>query len=199
MNLVAFVAHPDDCIIYAMPFISHTQKHNWTIIYLTYASQSSRSLEIKKFWSKRNVNTRFLGYKDLNNIDTWDAASVADLLTDLECDILLTHSHEGEYGHNHHKFVNKVTEFLPFPKIYFKTSGQNNFACTNIFSYNLTEVPMHANVIETFLDRNFGQYFVPRETLGDKKWKKLQRMMWEEKLLRIMKHIFSKITSILKI
>lgn len=200
MNLVALVAHPDDCIIFAMPFVSCTQRHNWTIVYLTCRESSKRAVEIKKFWHSRNVNTRFLQFEDVEGVPTsWDAASVASMLSDLTMDMVLTHNREGEYGHQHHMFVHRVADFLPAPKVYFRASSSNNFTCANVMHYNLNEIPVHAPVVETFTFRNTGLYSVPEETLGDIKWKKLRFTMWAEKWLRIMKLTFSKITSILKI
>ena len=37
---------------------------DWTICYLTYDSDDYRGSELKKFWDKRKIKTKFLGYVD---------------------------------------------------------------------------------------------------------------------------------------
>ena len=65
------VAHPDDCIIFGYGFINHYKNFDWSICYLTYTNSDPRAIEISKFWSRRNIETKFLGfiddYQDIKN------------------------------------------------------------------------------------------------------------------------------------
>jgi LmbE family N-acetylglucosaminyl deacetylase len=71
LKALCVVAHPDDCVIFARPFIEQYSKFEWTILYLTYTSYDSRAMEMTAYWRKRNVITVNLGfiddYRDMEN------------------------------------------------------------------------------------------------------------------------------------
>ena len=64
MRAVALVAHPDDCVIFAWPFIEAHPEFEWTIVYLTYTFSDPRAREISAYWAKRGIVVSFLGMKD---------------------------------------------------------------------------------------------------------------------------------------
>lgn len=160
---VAFVAHPDDCILYAYPLIDRLDSFEWEIIYLTYDKKSKRGTEVEKFWIDRhNVKTFFLGLKDdpvdlqtntcLFNIDsTYD--SIKNIVR--SADLILTHSESGDYGHPHHVFVNRVVAKLGMQCIEFAHHSK-------VFNIELPEfdpgldlstLPVHQFAINHFLSK----------------------------------------------
>ena len=61
LKALCVVAHPDDCVIFAWPFIEAHPEFEWTIVYLTYTFFDSRAKEIQSYWDKRGITTTFLG------------------------------------------------------------------------------------------------------------------------------------------
>ena len=64
MNALCLVAHPDDCVIFALSYIHNHADYDWTIGYLTYTEQDPRGQELADFWRKRGINCVFLGFED---------------------------------------------------------------------------------------------------------------------------------------
>jgi len=127
IKAVCFVAHPDDCIIYAKPFLDATPYIEWSILYLTYSKSHPRSIEVSKYWKHR---TYHLEQPDLALEYFTGKTSISELLiTDLarpyfqETSLILTHGSKGEYGHVHHKLVHSVCKTMPIPKVYFSNEG----------------------------------------------------------------------------
>lgn len=163
MKAVALVAHPDDCVIFARPFIDANKDFDWTIVYLTYSYDDFRSREISKYWNSRNVSTRFLGFIDdyrdmeLNEISFSIELAKQQIIKNVDgADIILTHGVDGEYGHIHHKFVNTVADSIDIPKVYFSNSGEEYVSQ----ALDLEEFPLHRKVIEGFKNRDIGRYIV---------------------------------------
>lgn len=171
MKAIAAVAHPDDCVIFAWPFMRLYKKWNWTIVYLTYDLKDDRAQEAAAFWKRYNVETKFLGFEDhyrdleAGEILTFNTDLAEETLTrNLEsADLILTHNEDGDYGHIHHKFVNGCANKLKTPKIYFAGTNNNNFGYMTLESANLEHWPLHREVIEGFQDRNNGLYYVTEE------------------------------------
>lgn len=167
---VAVVAHPDDCIIFAKPFIDTTPV-DWTVCYLTYNQFHPRSKEVRKYWSNRNIETVFLGYADNHrdietgelSFDVTRAAKDINQIID-QFDLILTHDVYGDYGHPHHVFIHSVIKDSLVPKVYFANRDDSNFICTGN-GVDLTQLPLHQSVIKEFEDVNTGRYFVSKEVL----------------------------------
>jgi hypothetical protein len=158
MKAVAVVAHPDDCVIFAYGFIHHYAKFDWTIVYLTYTDQHARAQEIKAFWQRRGIKTKFLGYSDnYRDLETqtisFDTQSAARdiLISTSDSDLILTHNHLGEYGHLHHKFVHQTIADHHDRVVYFSSNNQGNIKYeVPAGSYSLDELPLHRAVVGSF-------------------------------------------------
>jgi LmbE family N-acetylglucosaminyl deacetylase len=153
------VAHPDDCIIFASGFIKQYKDFNWTICYLTYKDGDPRSVEISNFWSKRNIATKFLGYTDnykdleegvITHFDTVAATeSIKNVIKDY--DLVLTHHHNGDYGHVHHKFVCEVVCANHTHVVTFAQAHNSNVKYTLDLNFgSLDEIPLHRDVVSGF-------------------------------------------------
>jgi len=167
MKALCIVAHPDDCIIFAWPLIEHFKKFDWTILYVTYNSISKRGNEISHFWNKRNVATIMLGHNDtyldmINNkisFDT-DAAHSQILSIAKSFDLLLTHDQLGDYDHIHHKFVHSAVVECKKPTIFFANYETHNTTFVRKSNLDLSELPLHADVISGFQNIEIGRYFI---------------------------------------
>lgn len=170
MRAVALVAHPDDCVIFAWPFIEAHPEFEWTIVYMTYNFFSPRAKEVQTYWARRGISTTFLGMQDdwqyvkngelgfdpeIASVDIVNAASKYDLI--------LTHYEDGDYGHVHHKFVNTVANRIGKPKVYFASTFNYNTEYVVKEAVAVDELPLHKTVIEEFTDRNIGRYIVTPE------------------------------------
>lgn len=168
LKALMMVAHPDDCIIFGYPFFSISKQFDWTICYLTYKSWEVRAQEMIKFWAKRSVTTKFLGFRDdfkqveqgITGFDNTRAKKQI-LETANQYDLILTHNSDGEYGHIHHVFVHNSLTETSIPQIFFAGVDNFNFQCVcQSNEYDLDEVPIHRSVIEDFQDRHIGRYAV---------------------------------------
>lgn len=172
MKAICVVAHPDDCIIFAYAFIYNHPEYQWDIAFVTNDEFSDRGKEITKFWNARGINTTFLGFEDniddnyKNNSISFDTVDATNKIQSLVqgYDLILTHNTDGEYGHIHHKFVNsclnKLDNVVTFNRL--KKFYKYKFLNYNLpqTSYNLSEVPLHASVIDTFHTPNiFGNLY----------------------------------------
>ena len=156
LKALCVVAHPDDCIIFAWPFIEYADQFDWTILYLTYNEQDQRAQEVKKFWDNRNIPTIFLGhvdtYKDMENnklsfavlTAAWQIAGHVK-----DYDLLLTHDRNGDYGHIHHRVVHDAVKDHP-GLITFAPPGQGTTYILPKDAYSLDELPMHRDIIAGF-------------------------------------------------
>lgn len=166
---LVLVAHPDDCIIFALPFIEHHTNFNWHIVYLTYTKVDPRAQEVAKFWSHRNITTEFLGFVDdyldqetqqLNFWNEIDAKqNIARVINTHQPVLLLTHNKDGDYGHIHHRLVHNAVAEINIPQIYFAST----FNLTDAYvanEYNLDSLPLHQEVIAGFRDRLIGRYII---------------------------------------
>jgi hypothetical protein len=170
LKAVALVAHPDDCVIFAWPFIEAHPEFEWTIIYLTYTFFDERAREVTAYWKKRGIPVSFLGMRD-----DWQYVKNGELGFDPEIaatdivnsaskyDLILTHYKDGDYGHVHHKFVNQIANTIGKPKVYFASTFNYNIEYAVKEAVAVEELPLHRSVIEEFTDRNTGRYIVTPE------------------------------------
>ena len=158
MKAICFVAHPDDCIIFCLPFID-AHEYNWTIVYLTYTETDARAIEVRNFWNKRNIETVFLGFEDLklysdkNNID-FETAKAS--INKYDADLILTHGANGEYDHPHHVLCYNLVESFDCEKVYIADERNYNIVC-NAVDVDVTEIPLHADAVKLHR-RNVNRY-----------------------------------------
>lgn len=165
MKALCVVAHPDDCVIFAWPFIDTYSNFDWTICYLTYDESTLRGSEISKFWKTKQIKTLFLGHKDThkdleNNEISFDSklAQTQILLTARQYNLILTHNHLGEYGHIHHKFVHNCLQIINRPKVFFGDQQEYDLICRRSCDFQLDELPLHKDVIQQFTNIEVGRY-----------------------------------------
>jgi hypothetical protein len=165
IKALCVVAHPDDCVIFARPFIEQYSEFEWTILYLTYRSYDSRAMEMTAYWRRRNVSTVSLGftddYRDIeNNRVSFDAEQAQREIANISSryDLILTHNADGDYGHIHHTFVSNSAQSVSKPKVYFAKYEQSNMECSAASDINLAELPLHREVISGFENINIGRY-----------------------------------------
>jgi len=169
---MAIVAHLDDCVIFAWPFIEAHLEFEWQILYLTYTCQTPRGQEVRDYWNKRKVHTHFLGFEDdyqdqqTGTLIKWHgvhaALQISVVIADQSPDLILTHNLDGDYGHIHHTLVSgAVTNFATdIAKVYFASTFNYNTKYEVKVPVCLDELPLHKSVIEGFQDRNTGLYIV---------------------------------------
>ena len=167
MKAVCVVAHPDDCVIFARPFIDSHPEFKWTILYLTYAEYEPRAKEMSAYWQSRKVSTINLGYVDTyldmeNNKISFDKVQAESDIANIasKYDMILTHNPDGDYGHIHHKFVSAAASATGKPIVYFANWEQQNLELRTDTSLVLDQFPLHADVIGGFHDLDFQRYLV---------------------------------------
>jgi LmbE family N-acetylglucosaminyl deacetylase len=158
MKATCVVAHPDDCVIFALSMIHSVNSVDWNIVYVTYTSQDARAQEITRFWQPRGVATEFLGY-----VDDWHDIELGQCSFDTDqaeadidraihtADFVLTHDAQGDYGHVHHRWVHDAVTRHHDTVITFAAPGQG----THRFEIepdcvDLAQLPMHASTIQGF-------------------------------------------------
>lgn len=168
MKAACFVAHPDDCVIFARPFIDLFDSWSWHIFYLTYEMYQPRVVEMKNYWHhQRNIPVTSLGYIDThldmqNNKISFNQEFAAKEIQGIvsNFDIVLTHNPDGDYGHIHHKFVSAEITNTKKPVVYFASDFQFNFETTTNNDLDLEQFPLHKDVIKGFSNINLGRYFI---------------------------------------
>jgi LmbE family N-acetylglucosaminyl deacetylase len=168
MKAQVLVAHPDDCVIFARPFVDAHPDYEWSIVYLTYDYDDIRATEMSRYWNARNIPTKFLGfiddYTDIENNELSFSAELAEsaIKHAVDADLILTHFEDGDYGHIHHKFVNTVANKIDVPKVYFASTFNytDEYVTTPL---DLDQFPLHRTVIEGFKDRDTGRYIITRK------------------------------------
>jgi len=166
MRAYCVVAHPDDCVIFARPYIDAHPDYNWTIVYLTYTDSDPRATEVSAYWNSKGIATKFLGFKDdyvdqqTQKLNFWDE-STARLTIYNHCrdaELILTHNADGDYGHIHHAVVHRAFEFMNMKKVYFASTFNYNVRYMATGNLPLDQFPLHRDVIEQFSDINCGLY-----------------------------------------
>ena len=152
MKALVLVAHPDDCVIFASAYMDAHPEHEWAITYLTHWRFHKRGREMTRYWRKRGIKTRYLGFKDhgrdlgLNGLHTWSEKEALRVMgrSVKGYELILTHGEEGEYGHPHHRVVHKAVNDLPIAKVYFSLDTSDLALPLNIA---MDELPRHAESI----------------------------------------------------
>ena len=173
MRAVCLVAHPDDCVIFAWPFIEAHPKFKWAIVYMTYKETDPRGQELKAYWDRRGIATVFMGYQDdyqdqlTKKFNFWDPGLVGEhVRVNVEAhdpDLILTHNADGDYGHIHHMFVHQIANAIDRPTVYFASTFNYNTKYQVQVPCAPEELPLHQQVIEQFTDRDTGLYIVTPE------------------------------------
>jgi LmbE family N-acetylglucosaminyl deacetylase len=166
LKAIAVVAHPDDCVIFARPYIDAHAEHEWHVVYLTYNSTNPRAKEVAAYWTARGVTTEFLGFQDdfkdqqTQQLNFWSATDAMTSLINAcnTADLLLTHYEDGEYGHIHHKLVHRAVKKLAIDQVYFASTFNYNTRYIAKDNLPLDQFPLHRDVIEQFSDINCGLY-----------------------------------------
>lgn len=166
VNAYCVVAHPDDCLIFARPYIDHHPEYNWTIVYLTYHASDDRAKEMISYWSKRGVDTHFLGFTDhyqdneTKEFNFWDPLHAEHIIRHAceWADLILTHNADGDYGHIHHSLVHGALCQLDKEQVYFASTFNYNTKYIAKGNLSLNEFPLHRDVLEQFNDINCGLY-----------------------------------------
>lgn len=125
-RVLIFVAHPDDCMLFAYPFVYQNSNFYFEICYLT--GEATRLENCRYFWSAHNIPVRSLGFPD-SPADLRNGASsipddeihraLAAVVDEGTFDYILTHSSSGEYGHPHHVQAHRVASVIGKPLVTF--------------------------------------------------------------------------------
>lgn len=158
MKAMAMVAHPDDCVIFAYSFMHHYAHFDWTVCYLTYNYNDYRGQEFAEFWQRRNVKTKFLRFTDdwefvKNGQLGFDADAAKNAIKEAikDQDLILTHDHNGDYGHLHHKFIHDVVNNNHTHTVYFAGPNKGNVKYSiEQGVYRSDEFPLHQEVVLSF-------------------------------------------------
>jgi LmbE family N-acetylglucosaminyl deacetylase len=167
MKALVAVAHPDDCVIFASAYMDAHPEYEWSIVYLTHHWWNKRAREIARYWRRRKISTKFLGFKDHGrdlgsfSLKTWceDEAIRSIRNVAVNYDFILTHNEEGEYGHPHHQVVHNAVKDFNVPKVYFSLHIHDKSYPTNII---LKELPRHYESI--LIHANTGVSYYKEET-----------------------------------
>lgn len=153
MKALVLVAHPDDCVIFASGYMDAHPEYEWNIVYLTCWRWHKRGREMARYWRRRGIKTKFLGFKDhgrdlgQNGLYTWSENEALRVLRRAAegYEFILTHNEQGEYGHPHHRLINKAVSVYNVSKVYFSLDKNDLKYPLNIA---MEELPRHRKSIE---------------------------------------------------
>jgi hypothetical protein len=165
LKALCVVAHPDDCVIFAKPFIDTHRQFDWKILYLTYTIYEPRGREISEYWATQGVTTVHMGftddYRDMENDQlSFNHEQAAREIANIckPYDLILTHNPDGDYGHIHHKFVSQCVAATGLPIVHFANYEQANLTCIESSKVDLSLLPLHREVITSFENIEVGTY-----------------------------------------
>lgn len=155
VNAAVIVAHPDDETIFCGGTMLSYPLWNWYVVCATMQTNTSRPQEFQNTMSMYQAyGVNIVSYLTLEKhdegqdlpqveIDDWKE-SIQRL--GLSSDIVFTHNAAGEYGHNHHKVLNKVVCEL-FKNVWeFICPGAVNVA-PQPFKESIRTVPLNLQVL----------------------------------------------------
>lgn len=107
------VAHPDDETIWGG---GHLLDGGYLVVCVTCGKSKIRSKEFQKVLEKTDNQYIILNYPDLTmkGISHWHKEwpqineSLKEIITAKKWDLVVTHNNQGEYGHIHHRYINKI-------------------------------------------------------------------------------------------
>jgi LmbE family N-acetylglucosaminyl deacetylase len=171
MKALCLVAHPDDCVIFALSYIHNHPELDWTIGYLTYTDSDPRGAEMAAFWQRRGISTVFLGFEDhwqddeQKQFTRWHSEPAEAACWNLakDYDVILTHDADGDYGHIHHQLVHRAVA----RHCHVVTFAPHNQGTVTLMvppgTYTLDELPMHGDIIRSFhIDQHRNSYKEPQ-------------------------------------
>lgn len=124
LNLM-IVAHPDDEILWGGDQLI---KDKYMVVCVTCGTSEVRDAEFKSVMKETGDSYKLLGYVDTVNkvADNWSSSyfsiekDVKRIIDSRDWNKIVTHNPDGEYGHMHHKLLNRiVTEVAPKNKLYY--------------------------------------------------------------------------------
>ncbi len=135
-----FVAHPDDETLWAGGLIAATSYLNWSAVCCSIPRLDSvRAWFWNHACSVLGIQHRWL-WPVIESPPSHDLMSLPPVMTDASC--IVTHGEKGEYGHRHHKQVNKwIKEIWAGPTMTF--GGKDGANAFNL-SDDLTEQKLSA-------------------------------------------------------
>ncbi len=136
-NAYIITAHPDDETIFCGGTILSYPSWNWHVICVTMQTQSLRPQEFNHAIDMfRSLGVANITGITLNQHDEGQELSIEETVSWKQLigesvstpDIVFTHNSEGEYGHPHHRSINKIANEL-FPNVWeFVCPGATNVA-----------------------------------------------------------------------
>lgn len=112
-NKLMIVAHPDDETLWGG---MHLIEDDYAVICVTCGVVKKRELEFANVMDYSNEEYAMLGHTDLKNgyISDWTdeyqdiEKELTKIIDSKNWDIIVTHNPNGEYGHKHHRKINKI-------------------------------------------------------------------------------------------
>lgn len=107
------VAHPDDETIWGG---DHLLSEDYLVVCVTCGTNEIRDKEIRKVLNISEDELIKLGYPDIvdDRVSDWEgykediSFELTTIITMKEYEKIVTHNPQGEYGHKHHKMLNKM-------------------------------------------------------------------------------------------
>lgn len=137
-NKLMIVAHPDDDIIFGG---EHLINDNYMVVCVTCGTNKTREKEFITVMNASNDKYIMLKHTDLvrGYISDWKneyddiESEIKEIINEKDWDLIVTHNPNGEYGHKHHKKLNKIvtknvndkSKLFYFGKYYEKDTDQN--------------------------------------------------------------------------
>lgn len=178
------VAHPDDETIWGG---GHLLDGEYLVVCVTCGKSKIRTREFKKAMEKSNNQYIILNYPDitLKGISHWHKEwpkineDLKKIITAKKWNFVVTHNNKGEYGHIHHRYINKIVtgiikslkidcSLYCFGKYYTKKEIQN----LNLSQINEEKLKMKREMIKCYHSQIIS-YFRYRHMYPYENWEKI--------------------------